>query len=82
MVCFWNIWITAIEILNSVSGREKFSACLRQCYALWLCFMTFYIMLQPSLSTILGLYEAGCILAAAALPAGARGPQTPSEERQ
>jgi hypothetical protein len=45
MVCFWNFWITAIEILNSVSGWEKFSACLRQCYALWLCFMTLYIML-------------------------------------
>jgi hypothetical protein len=41
MVCFW---ITAIENLNSVSGWEKFSACLHQFYTLWLCFMT-YIML-------------------------------------
>jgi hypothetical protein len=29
MVCFW---ITAIEILNSVSGWEEFSACLHQFY--------------------------------------------------
>ena len=39
MVCFW---ITAIEILNSVSGWGKFSVSLRQCYACWLCFDFLY----------------------------------------